>query len=367
MIRRLVFLFVIFTFLVTGTVLAQTPKKGGILVVARGGDSVGLDPAYETDGLSFNVCENVMECLVFFKDESTAIEPGLAQSWQISPDSKTYTFKLRKGVKFHDGTPFNADAVVFSIGRQMKERNLKFFGKPLEIPKQDRPPEYWLQMEMDKTVESIEAKDEYTVVFKLKRVEAPFLANLGMQFMEILSPTAFLKDPGGFVKNPVGTGPYKFVKWVKDDSVTLEPNKDYWDKAKGPYLDKVVFRTIPDNSVRFLELKTGNINICQFPNAADVALAKKDANLKVPTQPGFNVGYLGFNHTKEPWKTNAKLRKAIAHAINRKAIVDNIYQGMGEVAKNPVPPTIWCYDKSIPGYEYNPGTGQEAPGRGRFS
>ena len=333
--------------------LAQVPKKGGTLIFGRGGDSVGLDPAYETDGNSFMICDNVHEALVFYKEESTALEPGLASSWSISPDGLTYTFKLRKGVKFHDGTPFNADAVVFSHGRMMKERKVKFFGKGWDIPKQERPPEYWVSMEMDNTIDSIEAVDEYTVLYKLKRVEAPFIANMGMDFADIISPTAFMKDPGGAVRNPVGTGPYKFVKWVKDDSLTLEAFKDYWDKAKGPYMDRVVFRVIPENSVRFLELKAGGIHICQFPNAADIPMAKKDPKLWVPTQPGMNIGYLGYNLKKEPWKSNVKLRRAIAHAINRKAIVDNIYQGMGEVAKNPIPPTMWGYNKDVPGYSYD--------------
>jgi peptide/nickel transport system substrate-binding protein len=333
--------------------VAQGPKKGGTLIYGRGGDSVGLDPAYETDGNSFMVCDNIYEALVFYKDESTDVEPGLATSWDISPDGKTYTFKLRKGMKFHDGTPFNADAVVFSIGRMMKNRSIKFFGKGWEIPKQERPPEYWVSMEMDDTVDAIEATDEFTVVFKLKRVQAPFIANMGMDFADIISPTAFMKDPKAFVRNPVGTGPFKFAKWVKDDRIILEANKDYWDKAKGPYLDRLIFRVIPENSVRFLELKAGTIHMCEFPNAADVPMAKKDPKLQVINQPGMNIGYLGFNHKKDLWSKNLNLRKAIAHAINRKAIVDNIYQGMGDVAKNGIPPTMWGYNNDVPGYQYN--------------
>jgi len=322
-------------------------------VFGRGGDSVGLDPAYETDGNSFMVCDNIFEALVAYADESTALIPGLAESWQISADGLKYTFKLRKGVKFHDGTDFNANAVVFSIGRMMKDRNVKFIGQGWEIPAQDRTPEYWVSMEMDETIGSIEAVDDYTVVFNLKRVEAPFLANMGMDFADIISPTAFLKNPKEFLRNPVGTGPFKFDSWVKDDRIVLMKFEDYWDKSGGPYLEKVVFRSIPENSVRFLELKTGNIHICQFPNPADIDLARKDENLILPTQPGMNIGYLSFNHTKEPWKSNLKLRKAIGHAINRKAIVDNIYQGMGQVAKNPIPPTMWGYNQNVPGYEYN--------------
>jgi len=354
MIKKIGVLLCVFTLLVGGTALADTPKMGGTLVFGRGGDSVGLDPAYETDGNSFMVIDNILEALVFYKDESTALEPGLASSWDISEDGKNYTFHLRKGVKFHDGTPFNADAVVFSIGRMMKEPNVTFKGKGWDIPKQERPPEYWQMMEMDDTIGSIEATDEYTVVFKLKRVEAPTLNNLGMDFADIISPTAFMKNPKEFLRNPVGTGPYKFVKWIRDDRIILERNKDYWDKSAGPYLDKVVFRAIPENSVRFLELKGGNIHICQFPNPADLPMARKDPNLKIISQPGMNIGYLGFGLTKEPWKSNVHLRRAVAHAINRKAIVDNIYQGMGEVAKNCIPPTMWGYNTDIPGYKYDP-------------
>jgi peptide/nickel transport system substrate-binding protein len=352
-----VFITVVF-FLLAGFAMAQTTKKpqaaqkGGTLVYGRGGDSVGLDPAYETDGNSFMVCDNIFEALVAYADESTQLEPGLAESWDISADGMTYTFHLRKGVKFHDGTPFNADAVVFSIGRMMKERKVKFLNPSLTIPAQERTPEYWVSMEMDNTVDAIEAVDDYTVVFKLKRVEAPFLANMGMDFADIISPAAFVKNPKEFVRNPVGTGPFKFVSWVKGDRIILAKNTDYWDKKGGPYLEKLIFRTIPENSVRFLELKTGNINICEFPNPADIPLIKKDKNLKLISQPGMNIGYLSFNHTKKLWQ-DANMRKAIAHAINREAIVDNIYQGMGQVAKNPIPPTMWGYNDAVPGFKYD--------------
>ena len=352
MAKKVCSILAVFFLLLSCAAWAEEPKKGGTLIFARGGDSVGLDPAYETDGNSFMICDNVFEALIEYKDESTALEPGLAESWEISPDGKNYTFHLRKGVKFHDGTPFTADAVVFSIGRMMKDRKVTYFGKGWEIPAQERPPEYWVSMEMDDIVESIEATDDHTVVFKLKKVNAPFLANLGMDFADIISPTAFLKNPKEFVRNPVGTGPFKFVEWIKDDRIVLERNPDYWDKTAGPYLDKVVFRDIPENSVRFLELKSGGIHICSFPNPADIPLAKQDPNLQIVSQPGMNIGYLGFNHTKALWQ-NIHLRRAIVHGINRKAIVDNIYQGMGQVAKNPIPPTMWGYNEEIEDFPYD--------------
>ena len=352
MLKKITLFVTVIMLLFAGVVMAA-PTQGGTLVFGRGGDSVGLDPAYETDGNSFMVCDNIFEALVAYADESTSLEPGLAESWDIAADGKTYTFHLRKGVTFHDGTPFNANAVVFSIGRMMKDRNLKFVGKGFDVPPQERPPEYWVSMEMDDTIGAIEAVDEYTVVFKLKRIEAPFLANMGMDFADIISPTAFLKNPKNFLRNPVGTGPFKFVQWVSDDKIVLVKNENYWDKTGGPYLDKLIFRSIPENSVRFLELKMGNIHICQFPNPADIQLAEKDKNLKLISQPGMNIGYLSFNHTKEPWKSNVNLRKAVAHALNRTAIVDNIYQGMGQVAKNPIPPTMWGYNEDVPGFSYD--------------
>lgn len=331
----------------------QTPKRGGTLIYGRSTDSSGLDPAYEVDGNSFMVCENVFETLIGFKDESTLFDPILAPFGVISSDGLTYTFNLRKGVNFHDGTRFNADSVVFSLGRMMKERTVKFFGKGWDFPKQEHPSEYWVSMEMDDTLDAIEAKDEYTVVFRLKRVDAPFLFNLAMNFAAIISPTAFLKDPKGFARNPVGTGPFKFSKWVEGDRIALEAFKDYWDKGQGPYLDRLVFRVIPESSVQLSEVKAGKIHMCDSPDPADIERTKKDPKLQVFSQFGMNISYLGFNHKKEPWKSNVKLRQAIAHAINRKAIVDQVYQGRGEVVKNCMPPTVWGYNYDVPGYAYD--------------
>ena len=351
MLKRVTILLFSIVFLFSGSVLGAEPQTGGTVVFGRGGDSAGLDPAFETDGNSFMICDNVFDQLVLYADESTETVPGLATSWDISWDGLTYTFHLREGVKFHDGTEMNADAVVFSIGRMMKEKTVKFHKDEWEFPEKQPPAEYWLSMEMDDTIGSIEAVDNYTVVFRLKRREAPFIANMAMDFAAIVSPAAVLKLKDDFRSNPVGTGPFKFVKWMKDDRIILEANPDYWNGR--PYLDQVIFRVIPDNSVRFLELKTGNIDICQFPNPEDIDLAKKDQNLKLVSQPGMNIGYVSFNHTKPLWQ-DKEIRKALAYAINKKSIVDNIYYGLGQVAKNTIPPTLWGYNDEIEDYPYDP-------------
>jgi peptide/nickel transport system substrate-binding protein len=148
----------------------------------------------------------------------------------------------------------------------------------------------------------------------------------------------------------VGTGPFKLTKWMKNDRIILERAEGYWNGDA--YLDKVIFRVIPDNSVRFLELKSGNVHVCQYPNPEDVEMAEADPNLEVVTQPGMNVGYLSFNHTKSIWQ-DPKVRQAIAHVVNKKAIVDNIYYGMGIPAKNTIPPNLWSYNNDIVDYPYD--------------
>ena len=335
---------------------ASGPKTGGTLVIGRSGDTVGLDPSAETDGHSMMIIDNIFERLVAYVDEGTDTMPGLATSWDISSDGLTYTFHLREGVKFHDGTDFDADAVIFSLGRQMKEPNIKYFKTQWDAPAEKVSPEYWLMMDMDNTVASIEATDLNTVVFKMKKRNAPFINNLGMHFASIVSPTAMLKHGKSFMNNPSGTGPFELDNWVKGDRVILKANLNYWGGR--PYLDKAIFRAIPENSVRYLELKTGNIDLCHLPAAEDVALAKKDDNLKVISQPGLNVGYLSFGHKKDLWKDKV-VRQAIAHAINKKAIVDNIYYGVGEVAKNGMPPTLWGYNDDVVDYAYDPEKSKE--------
>ena len=339
----------------TEAAVATSPaaQRGGTLVFGRGGDTVGLDPAYETDGNSFLVCDNIFETLVDYGDKSTEPIPGLAQSWDISADGLTYTFHLTPHVFFHDRTELDANAVVFSIGRMMKEPQVKWDGQGYAFPRTDRVSEYWRNMKMDDIVAGLEARDKYTVVFRLRRPEAPFLANLGMNFCAIISPKAYLANPGNFASNPVGSGPFRFIEWKRGQEIVLTRHDSYWDKSGGPYLDKVVFRVVPGNSLRFAELKAGRIHICQYPEPGDLTNAETDPKLKVLTQPGLNIGYLGFNFTKPLWQDRV-LRSAVAHAINRPAIVKKVYQALGQPADTVLPPLMWGYNADIPGYQYDP-------------
>ncbi|MFF2798030.1 ABC transporter substrate-binding protein [Lysinibacillus xylanilyticus] len=310
------------------------------LVYGRGGDSVALDPAVVTDGESFTVTANIYETLVNFGEKDVTIQPGLAKSWEPSEDGLTYTFQLQEGVKFHDGTDFNAEAVVKNFERWKTGA--------------DKHPYYSSQFVVgDKQViESVTAKDDYTVVFKLSQPQAPFLKNLAMSPFAIASPTAFEANEEGLSTNPVGTGPFKFVSWVRNDAVTIEKNPDYYIDGL-PKLDKVIYKSIPENSTRLNALTNGEVDVADGLSPSDKASIESNSQLQLIERPSMNVGYLGLTVTRPPFD-NVKVRQAVNYAIDKQALVDAFYEGLAEPAKNPMPPVISGYNDDIQGYEYDP-------------
>ncbi len=323
--------------------IADSHAKGGTFIFGRGGDSVGLDPALEEDGESFKVCDNIYDTLVKYKDGSTEIEPGLAASWESSEDGLTWTFNLRKGVSFHDGTPFNADAVLFSLNRQHVQSHPFHNVSGSYV--------YWVATGLADIVDNITAIDEFTVQIKLKTPYAPFIYTIAITPFSIVSPTAVKESGDKYSSNPVGTGAFKFVRWDRKDKIVLEANENYWDGR--PNLDRVIFRSIPDNSVRLIELQQGSLHAMEFPNPDDLQQIKDDDNIELLSKPGMSIGYLAMNMDKSPFD-NHKVRLAINHAIDKSAIIEHLYQGLGIPAKNPIPPTLWSYDDTIEDYEYNP-------------
>jgi ABC-type transport system substrate-binding protein len=250
---------------------------------------------------------------------------------------------LRKGVKFHDGTPFNADAVLFSLNRQ-HDSNHPFHNV-------GGPYIYWSDTGLAEVVDKITALDDYTVQITLKRPYAPFIYTIAMTPFSIVSPTAVKKWKEDFTNHPVGTGPFIFERWDHGDKVVLRANKDYWGGR--PPVERIIFRSIPDNSVRLIELQNGSIHAMEFPNPDDLEQIRNDPTLEIIEQPGMNVGYLALNMEKKPFD-NLKVRLAINHAINKRELISQLYQGMGLPAKNPIPPTMWSYDDSIEDYPYDP-------------
>lgn len=329
---------------ISGLSMAPALAAGkNVLIYGRGGDSVSLDPAKETDGESLNVCDNLFDTLVTFKPGTTEIIPSLAESWTVLNQGLRYQFQLVKNAKFHDGTPVNADAVIFSMMRQHDKSHEAFGYAPTWS--------YWNDMGMDKLIKSVSKLDEHTVVFDLNRIEAPFLANLAMNFAAIVSPTAVRKLKENFAKSPVGSGPFKFTSWTKGEKIILDANKEYFKGV--PKIDRLIFRSIPDNSSRLNAFLAKEIHMMNLPTPDQVNVIKqKRKDAKVIMEPAMNVSYLAFNTQKAPFD-NPKVRQAINMAINKEAIIKGIYNGVAKLAVNPMPPNIWGYNATIKPYEYS--------------
>ncbi|MCC7442781.1 MAG: ABC transporter substrate-binding protein [Bdellovibrionales bacterium] len=337
--------------------LGTTPqaRAAGTFVYCSEGSPSTFNPQIATDGTTFNATRGVYNRLAEFTYGETTIVPGLAESWKVSADGKTYTFKLRKGVKFHSNEAFkatrdfNADDVLFSFNRQLKKDHPynKVNGGSYE---------YFDSMEMGKLIKDIKKVDDLTVVFELNTPEAPFLANMAMDFASILSAeyADLLKKEGDEEKidfEPIGTGPFVFERYQKDQMIRYSAFKEHYRGVAK--IEKLVFAITPDPSVRFQKLKAGECHLVTEPAPADLAAMKATRGLKVIDKPGLNVGYLSFNVKKKPFD-DVRVRQALGHALNRKAYIDAIYLGNAVVAKNPMPPTIWGYAKGTSDYDYNP-------------
>ncbi|MBO8127368.1 MAG: ABC transporter substrate-binding protein [Firmicutes bacterium] len=278
--------------------------------------------------------------LVEFAQGSTDLVPGLATSWEVSDDGLTYTFHLRKGVKFHDGTPFNAEAVKFSIERQIDPNH------PYHDTGEFAYADFTFGM-----VKEVNVIDDYTVEIVLKEPFAPFLANMAMHSASIVSPTAVKKYGADFSKHPVGTGPFKFVKWTPGVEVIQESNPDYWDGE--PEVKRVIYRPVLEDQARLAELEAGKLDFIVNIPPDDLDRVKKLKGIKVQEQPGMHVWYVVFNTQKEPFN-DPRVRQAVNYAIDKKAIVDGILQGTGVLAENVLPPVVWGYNPNVKNYPYDP-------------
>ena len=341
---------------------------GDTLVFAGASDPVALDPALVSDGESIRVATQLFETLIGLKPGTTELEPALATSWNISEDAKTYTFKLRDGVKFHDGTDFNADAVCFNFDRWYNFKGSfqngdasyywqTVFGGFAKNESEDLPPSLFVGCDVD---------DPNTATIHISKPSSSIIGALSLSAFSIASPDALQKynadegnvdEDGVFhptgtyaTQHPVGTGPFKFKEWIRGDHLTITRNDDYWaDKAK---VDEVIFKPISDNAARLQALQNGEIQGYDLVEPQDIPTIEGDSNLQILDRPAFNVGYVGFNQKAKPLD-NLKVRQAIAYALNRQEVVDSFYGGRGEVAKEFMPPEVEGYADDVTEYPYD--------------
>ena len=359
---------------VTAVTLAATTRTGATsdtLVFGTASEPTSLDGAVVSDGESLRVIDQITEGLVGLKNGTTVIVPKLATSWRASNGGKVWSFKLRKGVRFQDGTPFNAKAVCANFNRWYNFTGAfasdstsyyyytVFGGYKKPAKGLTNTPLY----------RSCKAVGDSTAVITLRRPNSAFLGALSLTAFGMQSPAAMAKYgankgtlskdgvftpggqygvPGGFA---VGTGPFKLESWKIGDKLVIVRNDSYWGKKA--ILRRVIFRAIPDNAARLQALQTGEIQGYDLVEPQDIPTVQKDSKLKVLDRPAFNVAYVTINQAVKPFD-NPLVRQAVAYGLDRAGVVKSFYAGRGTVADEFMPPQVVGYSKSVPKYTYNP-------------
>ncbi|MEP0981697.1 ABC transporter substrate-binding protein [Leptolyngbya sp. AS-A5] len=334
----------------------STPANSGVLVYAASGQPTNLEPGNVTDGNSLIVHNQIYNRLIQFKPGTTELEPSLAIAWSASKDGKTWTFKLRQGVKFHDGTDFNANAVKFNVDRWWDKNNPNGFrnaGKSYEI---------WGQIfggykgEPDSLIQDVRVVDDSTLQFVLKQPFAAFPTAIAAAYFGIASPSAIQKAGANYgtpAGGAVGTGAFMFKGWQSGDRITLEKNPNYW-KPELPKSNQLVMRFVGDSGARLAQVRAGQIDFTVELAPDQKTEIEQDQNLTVANRPSFNVGYLALNPSFKPL-SDVRVRQAIAHAINKPAIVQAFWKGSAQTTPHFVPPALdWSTSPKLQDYDYNP-------------
>lgn len=311
-------------------------RDPGALVVAQAAEPLTLDPVRATDSESIEVGNLIFEGLVRWKPGTTDPEPNLASAWEVSPDGKQWTFHLRPGVTFHDGTPLDAAAVAFSFARLLDQQHPNYVGAT-----------YWQALLKD--VRHVRAIDAATVEIQTARPYAPLLGELAMY--PIVSPAAVAKWGDAFQKHPVGTGPFAFESWTPGESVVVRRSASYWGKPA--LLDRIVFRVVIDARQRLIDLESGSVDVAAAIRPDEQPFVELHPDLRLEHTPGNDISYLAFNVTRPPFDSR-DVRRAANHAVNKEPIIKLAFQGRAVAADGPLPPTQWGYHKPHARYAFDP-------------
>ena len=339
---------------------AASVSHAKTLVYCSEGSPENFTPAINTTGTSFDAARPVYDQLTLFERGTTTVIPGLAESWKLEENGTLITLNLRKGVKFHSNAnfkpsrDFNADDVLWTFNRQWKGEHP--FAK-ISGGKYD----YFADMDMAKLLKSVEKINDYTIKITLNEPNAPIMANLAMDFMTIHSAeyAESLMKLGKLElmdQQPIGTGPFSFVTYQKDAVIRFKKNADYWGEKA--LVDDLVYAITPDPTARYAKLKAGECHFMIAPRPADLPEMQKDPSLKIINQSGLNIAYWAFNTQKPPFDKK-EVRQAMNMAIDKAAIIRDVYLGAGQAAKNLIPPTLWGYNDAVKDYPYDPAKAKE--------
>jgi len=348
--------------------------EGETLVFATSNEPVVLDGALVSDGESLRVIDQIFEGLVTLEAGSTEVAPLLAESWEPNEDGTSWTFQLREGVTFHDGTEFNAEAVCFNFDRwynfsgSFQNPDATYYWQTVFGGFANVEPEFAESVPETSLYESCEAVSPTEVVINLTRNSASFIPSLALTNFTIASPQAleeFNADEGEVdaegvfratgtfgTEHPIGTGPYQLESFERGRRIVLTRYPDYWGDAEGN-VEELIFQPISDNAARLQALQGGEIQGYDLVDPLDLETIESDENLQLLNRPAFNVGYIGFNQAIPPLD-DIEVRRAIAHAINREEIVTAFYPEGAEVATQFMPPSLFGYAEDVTTYEYDP-------------
>ncbi|RJQ57852.1 MAG: ABC transporter substrate-binding protein [Desulfobacteraceae bacterium] len=332
-----------FAILTAGHVPQSAAAATQTLVVAIGADATFLDPESVMNNESGFVMSPIFDGLTKYKKGTSEPGPGLAEKWDVSPDGKKYTFHLRRGVKFHDGTPWNADAAIAEIDRVTNKNNEHYVYKQQGV--------HSFAKFTWGLVSGKEKIDDHTIQITLSEPHAPFLSSLAMVWSGIVSPASVKQYGFGINDHPVGTGPFKLVEWVRNDHLTLEANKDYWGGA--PKIGKLIFRVVPESSVRLLKLEQGEIQIMADVNPDDYPRIKSNRDLALLEQAGLTVSGLTLPNDAKPFD-DVRVRRALNYAVNKDEMNKFLYKDAAVTAATGMPPILAGFPKDLKPYPFDP-------------
>jgi peptide/nickel transport system substrate-binding protein len=327
-----------------GRARAQAPRT---LVIAIGSDQTGMDPQDSGTNESGFIDSTIYDGIVDYKPGSSLVGPGLAESWTISPDGKVYTFRLRHGVVFHDGTPMNAHTVAEDVDRAIDPQNPCYMLNRKGAATWDA---FTFGSVKAGNVVKMDVVDDYTLRFTLPEARAPFLTDLAMAWQGIMSPEATKKYNCDAGQHPTGTGPFKFVEAVRNDHVTVEANPDYWGGR--PKLDRIIFEVVPESATRMLKLERNEVQILADVPPSDYGRIRSNPALQLFTQPGLTILGIGMATDTAPFN-DRRVRQAMNYAVDKDAINQGLYAG-ATTASQGIPPILWGYNKAIRPYPYDP-------------
>lgn len=310
---------------------AGAPRPGGDLVMLRNEDVTSLLPTAVTNNPDIWAQENIFDTLLVPTKDGKGVSPSLATDYKESGDHLSWTFHLREGVKFSDGTPMTSKDVKWSLDQASDPKTPFGF--------------------INSAIKKVVATDPSTVVIHTKQPWAPIPSDMALFSNSVVPANYGGKPASEFAEHPVGTGPFKFDSWTKGQDLKLVKNPNYWQSGK-PYLNSVDFRVVASDNTRALQIQGRQAQINEFPAWSSVAALKKSPTVKVGLFESSHVDYLSMNNKRAPF-TDVHVRRAISYAIDRQALVKDVLYGNGTVANAYLTPALWGHDENLKGISYD--------------